>query len=243
MKSSLTPWLRLAAVVALGGGLVPVRAQTKTPASKPAPTATAKTGRVSIDEILGRLPLRVKGQDGASGDMVNFLVVGSREKMRAAMKTAHWVRADKDTTEAIVHAIQSTIAHEGYTEMPMSALYLFGRPQDYGFARALPIAVANERHHFRLWEAPWKTADGQSVWVGAGTHDIGVERDISTGRISHRIDPEVDKERDYIAETLNDAGVVKETRYLLPNDPVLEATTATGGSFHSDGRILVIVLK
>jgi hypothetical protein len=26
---------------------------------------------------------------------------------------------------------------------------------------------------------------------------------------------------------------------VLPTDPLLEATTATGGSFHSDGRVLI----
>jgi hypothetical protein len=29
----------------------------------------------------------------------------------------------------------------------------------------------------------------------------------------------------------------------MPADPVTAASTATGGAFHSDGRILVLVLK
>ncbi|MDR3721220.1 MAG: hypothetical protein P4L00_06440 [Candidatus Acidoferrales bacterium] len=31
--------------------------------------------------------------------------------------------------------------------------------------------------------------------------------------------------------------------HLTPSSPLTEAKTATGGSFHSDGRILVLVLK
>ena len=236
--------LRLAVIAVLAGSLASARARQAKPAA-PAPSAStaAQAAKLTLDQILERMPHRVSAQNGAAGDMVNLLIIGSREKVEPAMRAANWVQADRDATQAIVHAIQSTIEHKGYTEMPMSALYLFGRPQDFGFAHALPLAVAAERHHFRLWEAPWKTADGQSVWIGAGTHDIGVERDIGTGKVFHRIDPEVDKERDFIADSLKDAGVVKETRYLLPNDPVLDARTATGGAYHSDGRILVIVLK
>ena len=44
--------------------------------------------------------------------------------------------------------------------------------------------------------------DGRS---GCGTYDIGIERD-AAGQLTHRIDPEVDTERAYIGETLNDAG-------------------------------------
>ena len=198
--------------------------------------------KLPVEQVFERLPHRVTSQKGTAGDMVNFLIIGSKKKMEAAMAAAGWVQADRDNEQAILHAILSTIGKKGYTEMPMSLLYLFGRPQDYGFAHALPLAVAAERHHFRLWEAPWKTADGETVWVGAGTHDIGVERAID-GKLAHKIDPEIDKERDYIAQSLKDAEKVKDVRYLTRSDPVLEATTATGAAYHSDGRVLAIILK
>jgi len=201
-----------------------------------------KVEKLALEQILERLPQRVTSKPGTRGDMVNFLLIGSKERIEASLRAAGWVEADRDNTQAVVHAILSTIEKKGYTEMPMSLLYLFGRPQDYGFAHALPLAVAAERHHFRLWQAPWQTADGETVWVGAGTHDIGIERAID-GTLTHQIDPEVDKEREYIAETLQDAEKVKQLRYLRPTEPVLEATTATGASYRSDGRILVITLK
>ncbi len=219
----------------LAAGLLPCAAQLEM-AERVAPE------KLPLDQILQRLPHRVTSHKGIPGDMVNFLVIGSKEKMEAAMTAAGWVQADRDNEQAILHAILSTIEKKGYTEMPMSLLYLFSRPQDYGFAHALPLAVAAERHHFRLWEAPWKTAEGETVWVGAGTHDIGVERAID-GKLTHKIDPEVDKEREYIVQTLKDAEKVKEVRYLTPADPVLSATTATGAPYRSDGRVLVIVLK
>ncbi len=218
----------------LAGGVSPARAQADKQRREPE--------RLTLEQMLQRLPRRVNSKEGVAGDMVNFLVIGSKEKMEEAVRAAAWVETDRDPQQAILHAIQSTLGNKGYTELPMSLLYLFGRSQDRGFSWAMPLAVAAERHHFRLWQAPWQTSDGQIVWVGAGTHNIGIERDLN-GKLTHRSDPEVDKERDFIADTLKDTEKVKEIRYLRPADPVLEATTATGGSYHSDGRVLVVILK
>jgi hypothetical protein len=76
--------------------------------------------------------------------------------------------------------------------------------------------------------------------VGAGTHDVGFEKDQRNGNVTHKIDPAVDGERDHIAASMEKTGLVKTLSYYLPPDPVQEAKNATGGGYHSDGRILVI---
>ena len=98
------------------------------------------------------------------------------------------------------------------------------------------------RHHFRIWKAPFQSG-GKDVWVGAGTHDIGFEKDQRNGQVTHKIDPLVDGERDNIGATLDKAGKVKTLTYYLPPNPVQDARNATGGGYRSDGRILVILLK
>jgi hypothetical protein len=126
--------------------------------------------------------------------------------------------------------------------MPMSPLYLFGRPQDYGWAHAEPIKVVASRNHLRVWKAQFQV-DGQTLWVGAATHDIGFERDERNDGITHKIDPDVDLERDYVEKTLLATGLVAEVTHILPANPLKEARTATGGSFHSDGRVLTLKLN
>lgn len=198
---------------------------------------------IGLDNFLRRLPRRVQAADGTPGDMVNLVMLGSRAQVEEATAAAGWKQVDRTVTEAAIRAAISVWQKKVYTEMPMSELYLFDRPQDYGFARAQPIKVVAERHHFRLWETDWKADDGETIWVGAGTFDAGFEEDKRTGSITHRIDPDVDKERDFIGETLNAAGRVTDRAYLMPLDPVRQATTAHGGPYHSDGRVLVILLK
>ena len=199
--------------------------------------------KVTLGEFARRVPVRVQDEASTPGDMVNFLLVGSRAQVEKALAAAGWTRVDRTKTEAAMRAVLDTIRKKPYLELPMSELFLFGRAQDYGFARAEPLSVVAERHHFRLWEAPWQTSDGEEIWVGAGTHDIGFEKNKRTGKTTHKIDPEVDKERDFIAQTLQDAGQVAGRGFVLPAQPVRQATTAHGGPYHSDGRVLVIILK
>lgn len=203
----------------------------------------AAKDKLTLSEFTRRLPTRVTDKDGTQGDMVNFVLVGSREEVPKALEAAGWKEVDRTPTEAAVQIAISILNKRVYTELPMSELFLFGRAQDFGYARADPVAVIAERHHFRLWKSPWKTTDGDTIWLGAGTHDIGFEEDRRTGDITHRIDPEVDKEREFIGATLRETGRVVGFGYIRLPAPVREATTAHGGPYRSDGRVLVLLLK
>jgi hypothetical protein len=125
--------------------------------------------------------------------------------------------------------------------MPMSPLYLFGRQQDYGWAHAEPISVVASRNHLRIWKAPFEV-NGRSLWIGAATHDVGFEKDQRNNGLTHKIDPNIDLERDYVEKTLTSTGLVAEVTHVLPPNPMQEAKTATGGSFHSNGQVLVLKL-
>ncbi len=191
-----------------------------------------------IDEI----PRRVVDADGNVGDNNNFVIVGPEAAVVQALETAGWVKVDPSTGDAVVNGIMAVLNKDAYLTIPMSPLMMFGRVQDYGFAHAEPIAVVAERHHFRLWKAPF-TAGGREVWAGAGTHDIGFDRDQRNNGITHKIDPDVDKERDFIGQSLKESGMVATTELMMPSAPNKDAKTATGGSFFSDGQVLVIQLK
>ena|ERR1035437_1816033 len=65
----------------------------------------------------------------------------------------------------------------------------------------------------------------------------------SANAITHKIDQDVDNERDFIGATLQQAGWVQAMDYMTRANPIREAKTATGGSIKSDGRVLVIVLN
>jgi hypothetical protein len=192
--------------------------------------------------VFAKIPRRVADKSGNPGDMVNFLILGSEDSMRKVFTAAGWVKVDADVRGTVLHGILESVSKESYLTMPMSPLYLFDRSQDYGWAHAEPIKVVASRNHLRIWKAPFQI-DGQTLWIGAATHDIGFDRDERNNGVTHKIDPDVDLERTYVEKTLISTGLVAEVAYALPADALKGARTATGGSFHSDGRVLILKLN
>lgn len=193
------------------------------------------------NSLFSKVPRRVGDKQGNPGDMVNFLILGSEEAMQRVFTTAGWVKVDADVKDTVLHGLVESLSKESYLTMPMSQLYLFGRAQDYGWAHAEPISVVKTRNHLRIWKASFQV-NGQTLWVGAATHDIGFERDQRNNGVTHKIDPDIDLERDYVEKTLTSTGLVTELTHFLPDSPMKEAKTATGGTFHSNGQVLILKL-
>ncbi len=204
--------------------------------------AATNISRLISPATFANIPRRVSDNEGHEGDMVNYALVGTEDQVKAAFQAAGWTAVDKSVADALVHGLMATMNHEAYTGMPVSTLYLFGRPQDLSFERADPLMVAAQRHHLRLWKTD-QTIDGKPLWVGSATHDIGFEKDQRNGGVTHKIDPDIDKERDFLLQSFDAAGMFSSAAYVTPANPLLTAKTATGGSFHSDGRIVVMELK
>jgi hypothetical protein len=203
--------------------------------------APADIAKLTQDQ-LNTMPPRVVDDAGTQGDRLNFVIVGSEEKVKAALATAGWVTVDKTIKDTVLRGALASVSRQAYTTLPMSELQVFGRSQDYGYAQGDPLKVVAARHHFRIWRAPF-TVDGRTVWAGAGTHDVGFDRDQRNNKLTHRIDPDVDKERDHIGRTLSETGEVSLLDYMVPKDTVREANTAHGQAFKSDGRTLIIYMK
>jgi len=193
-------------------------------------------------DLLEKIPRRVTDQQGDPGDMVNVLIVGTEDQMVQAFTAAGWVKVDASVESTVLSGVLATLGKKDYLTLPMSKLYLFQRPQDYGFAHAEAVTVAMSRHHLRAWKSPYQV-DGRPLWTIAATHDIGFDRDQRNNKITHRIDPAIDNEREFVNTTLSGTGLVTQRTHVTPANPLKEARTATGGSFNSDGRILVLVLK
>jgi len=62
-------------------------------------------------------------------------------------------------------------------------------------------------------------------------------------RLLHRIDPNVDAERDFIAASLAGTRQLSRQAYMNCADPVFRAETATGQSYYSDSRMLLLELS
>lgn len=206
------------------------------------PVAVTNNALQSIPlPALDALPRRVSDAEGTPGDAVNFALVGTEDDLRSAFTQSGWFAVDPDRGSAVLHGLLSTLQHKPYLELPMSTLYLFGRPQDLSFARASALSVARDRHHLRCWKTTL-LLQGRPVWIGAATHDIGIENDERNGNLTHRIAPRIDEERDFLRDSFAATASFQAGAYFTPGTPVHEAHTATGGSFQTDGRVLLLLL-
>jgi hypothetical protein len=193
-------------------------------------------------DLLSKIPRRVSDPQKNPGDMVNVLIVGTQDQVVQVFTSGGWVQVDKTVRNTAMNAFMESIEKKDYLTMPMSILYLFDRAQDYGFAHAEPVRVAMSRNHLRVWKSPYEV-EGRPLWCVAATHDIGFEKDQRNNGVTHKIDPAIDGEREYVNGTLSGTGLVVQRDHVTPANPLTTAKTATGGEFHSDGRILVLVLK
>jgi hypothetical protein len=172
-----------------------------------------------LREMIDFLPPHTVDGQGHEGDMLNL--------------------TDKSKPRIFWHLLQQ---RKHYTKLPMAKLYVFGRAQDYSYALPEPTSIVARRHHLRIWRTDYEM-DGAPIWVGAATHDVAIQIQMKKLRIVHRIDPEVDTERDFIASNLADTRLVAHQEYLHCVDPVFEGQTATGGTYYSDSRMLLLELQ
>ena len=185
------------------------------------------------------LPAVTTTPRGTPGDPVNLVLIGTREELCSAFHAAGWSVADPITARSAVRIGVSVALKTRYPAAPVSDLVLFGRTQDLAFERTVGPS-ARTRHHVRFWQA-CTTLDGRAVWVGSGTFDERVGRSPATGRLTHRIAPDVDTERDFILSSLEQAGGLTAVS-LRPGSGPTTGFNGEGDCYYTNGAVAIGML-
>jgi hypothetical protein len=197
--------------------------------------------QLPVDAELTKLattaPMRTATQGNVPSDPTNLMFLGSEKQVIAAFGEAGWFEADNLGAKSALKVAQATLRQTGYGSAPMSTLTIGGRPPDLMFQKSLDTFA--KRHHLRLWKLP-KTYQGQEVWVGAATHDIATENKKAGTKWTHRIDPHVDREREWVQTDLLFVGTaVAYVNIDRPTAPK-KLGNATGDTIVTDGKIAVV---
>lgn len=195
--------------------------------------------RTEVEQMLADAPHRAQSKDGKPGDPLNLVVIGSADQIQKAFVAAGWLAAEVKNEKSIMRTVRAIAGDEGYGSAPVSQLYVYGRQEDLAFEKMLNTFT--KRHHLRLWRTAKMTPDGREIWLGAATHDTGI--DIHPGVVSHAIDPDLDAERTKVGADLEFTGRVSVEQLLTRSEPLSQGLTATGGTWKTDGRLLGIELK
>ncbi|HET6747479.1 MAG TPA: LssY C-terminal domain-containing protein [Candidatus Saccharimonadales bacterium] len=211
------------------------------------------------------LPQYAVSRDGWSSDPVNIAIVCNDEaQLRQAMEQAGWHIADKPSFKNMLREAWAIIFNQPYLTAPFSNLFLFGRKQDIGFQiQTGDPPTPRHRHHIRFWqlqsepEKPhhhipfWENilqiffkGKKRQIWIGTATHDVSpFALRIQNLQITHKIDAETNKERDFVVDTLQKAGRVKRLETIAAGEPILFRGQTLGVSIVTDGTLPVIELK
>ncbi|HEY4235062.1 MAG TPA: LssY C-terminal domain-containing protein [Lacipirellulaceae bacterium] len=171
-----------------------------------------------------------------AGDPANLVVVGEFPTLLSAFGP-RWDLTEVITLATCAKTFRAFLTGWEYRYSPVSALYLFGRCQDFALQRVRHSI--NERLHLRLWATPLRY-QGLPVWVGQVSRDIGVRFTWRTWNLTtHRIDPNVDEARDYVVEDLFQAERIELAGYVDgvgACDPSAPRHNLTGDTYYTDGK-------
>ncbi len=191
---------------------------------------------------LERAPKQTVNEKGIAGDPVNLALVGTETEITNAFRAAGWVAADSLSRASKLAIARSVLLNRPDSTAPVSSLFLFGRRQDLAFEQEVGPS-ARRRHHVRLWRDEAATYRGRPAWIGGATYDLRVGLSHRGLHPTHHIAPDIDEERDRLAEALSRAGQALETFRVTGIGVRVNAHNAEGDRYDSDGEMRVVIIS
>ena len=199
--------------------------------------------QVNLEQLVAELetlPCCVRDKKGKTkGDPLNLVFIGELNDMYYGFMRAGWDETETIYGASLLKTAGSALTGGAYRYSPVSALYVFGRPQDAALQRAR--SSIHERNHLRIWLTPLRF-ENKPVWIGQISRDIGVHFTWKT-ITTHKIDPDVDETREFLVEDLAYAQSLQSFGYVggvgaAPYDE--PRGNLTGDPYFTDGLRVVM---
>ena len=186
------------------------------------------------------------GSDAAGtgkADPLNLVLIGDGLSIAFPLVERGWRFVQPLNLRSAVDSAEAFVLDANDPELPVSPMWVFGRREDAALEK--PRNTISQRNHLRLWLTPLRY-EGKSVFVGQISRDIGVEyTDKSWYLTTHKIDPDVDLDRDYLLQDLLLSGAVTRFGFVKgvgSSAAAAPRTNLTGDPYITDGLRLVVFL-
>ncbi|MCA5012195.1 MULTISPECIES: LssY C-terminal domain-containing protein [unclassified Enterococcus] len=199
------------------------------------------TGRYLPDYFIGRS----QTSDGLLGDPINLAFIGSKAELEQLFMNSGWTIAEKLSLRSSIKMIIASVLAKSYPSAPVSSLFLFGKRQDIAFEKQIENNP-RRRHHVRFWQTPenWYLPGGrQADWLGAATYDKKVGFSFFTGQVTHKINSDVDKERDFVLETFEESKQPVSIELVEHFTTSYHGRNGGGDEIFTDGALPFIKMK
>jgi len=240
-QTAILPWQKVTSTAAVliavvtAGMIVDDYQQTRNVRSVPAiiqldvPLETAFAS--------GRLPTHSENILGQPQEPISIVVLAESEAAFVRVfRKAGWLVADRPGVSTLSRAAFAAWFNREYDTAPVTPAFWNGRPNDFGFQLGTVDKSLRIRHHARFWRTGFRTQDGLLIFVGTASFDDGLK-----WGLTHRIDPNIDAERDLLAADLRNTGLISSEQRLQLVAPIL-GQNLTGDPFFTDGKAVLLQL-
>lgn len=205
------------------------------PATAKLPGAVTPVNQLA--QLVAAEPFRTVAQNPPEpSDVTNLMFIGTADQILQAFQSAGWSSAAALSRASKLETARALIEDRGYSEAPMSILYLEGRPPDLALQKQNDTFAM--RHHIRIWQVP-QTFDGKPVWIAAATHDVKITFSPQSRNFTHGIDSHIDLERAKVVSDLLFTGLVRGVSLVERSLPA-NISNATGDVLLTDGKMAVL---
>jgi membrane protein DedA with SNARE-associated domain/membrane-associated phospholipid phosphatase len=161
----------------------------------------------------------------------------SDDELAKVFSASSWYLSDPINFSSVIKIARAAIFNEGYLMAPMTPSFWNSEVNIFGFQKPTETNSVRQRHHARFWKTGFVTKNGKNIYVGTASLDIGLK-----WLVTHRIDPAIDIERDYIIKDLESTGhifSVKKEKFVRP----ILGSNSSGDQFFTDGDVYILEIK
>jgi hypothetical protein len=191
----------------------------------------------ALQEQLAGMPYRTYTPSNRPSDLLNIILMGSREQIAAAFTAAGWTETKNPSWRSRINGIRAVVQGQGYRAAPMSRLLV--NDQEPGMSWQKGLNDMAKRHHIRLWKQS-ETWNSQEIWIGAATRDVDFAYLRPGQAVTHRIEEDIDLERDKIARDLEFTTCANALDWWERPGAPASARNSTGDPMITDGRIAIV---
>ena len=185
----------------------------------------------------GLLPAFSESITGTLQEPISMIVIAPDETTFLQLfAKAGWHLADKPGVASLWEAAFAIWFNTQYDTVPITPAFWNDEPHNYGFQMETRDKGLRQRHHTRFWKTVFRTPDGLLIFVGTASFDDGLK-----WGLTHRIDPNIDAERELLFDDLQKTGLINSAKTVPLVTPVL-GQNLTGDPFFTDGKAIVLSL-
>ncbi len=167
---------------------------------------------------------------------INFIFFVRNKNTILSLFLDAWFKiADWITLKNLKRLIQSAYWTLPYQTAPMLPIFWNNKPQSFGFQKQ--DWNLSKRHHIRVWNT-WLKWHNYEIRVGCAVYDDSIK-----WKITHRISPDLDKERDYFFYKFIKSWKVSKYKIVQWVHPILNWKNFSYDNFYTDWKAYFLWIK